>query len=273
MKKILFVMLSVIMAATLWGCGSSTVTNEQAGKAVKKALEARWELEDNKAFWADYTSEGFGRIEIAMAETELEPLEKYRDADFEDPAMAEAFGKYIGILDEMKAMGENYDGDFWTDYYNDLVYTDRRRNVLKETFELAGIDVEKEENPSYRLLMNDAYYEDIADDAELVDEAFTVIDAKADNGAAGFQVKNNTTFTFPEYAVCYRVYDADGNKKAAQLYAFIHEFEGGSTQWTEDISSDLEDGNTVEAFAYKAGANPGDYYNMVKFDKEIVLKR
>ncbi|MGX8774280.1 MAG: hypothetical protein ACSW8G_04395 [Bacillota bacterium] len=273
MKKIVIVMLSVVFAMSLVGCGSSVVSNEKAGDAVKKALEARWDLQDQPTYGVNYTPDGYGTLQIETAEAELEPLEKYRDAKFEDSATGEAFGKYLGILDEMKASGENYNGDFWTAYYNDLVYLKQRRLVLADLFELAGIDPEKEENPAYRQMMNPIYNDELTEDAEIVDEAFTVIDSKTDSGAAGFQVRNNTGYTFPEYAVVYRKFDADGNKTDSMLYAYIHEFKPGATEWTEDISANLEDGCYVEAFAYKAGLDPGEIGNMVEFDEPIVLKR
>lgn len=58
--------------------------------------------------------------------------------------------------------------------------------------------------------MDTAEYDNLKDDAEIVEEAFTIEDTKNekdewDYRTVQFKVKNNTGYTFPEYAIIYRV--------------------------------------------------------------------
>lgn len=88
MKKSFVLAIGLIMMFTFFGCGDSTVTNEQAGNAVKAALEARWTYQKENE--AEITAKNAGEEYIKDTEAELGPIAEYKEAEFEDPDMGTA---------------------------------------------------------------------------------------------------------------------------------------------------------------------------------------
>ena len=154
MKKLLTILLSCMMVFGLSACtnnsekkdtgktDTTTQTEESIDDAfykdLKKALEARWEIEENDA---EVTTEIYTRY----VDTELKYLSKYEHAEdsFKNHEIGDAAEDYVDALLEGKKMAYLIDKDYttWHREHDEDVFEDttealyKLNNIKKITFE------------------------------------------------------------------------------------------------------------------------------------------
>ena len=154
MKKLLTILLSCMMVFGLSACTNNsekkdtgktdtTTQTEQSiddafYKDLKKALEARWKIEENDA---EVTTEIYTRY----VDTELQYLSKYehKEDSFKNHEIGDAAEDYVEALVEGKQMAYLIDKDYtkWHQEYEDEVFEEstevlyRLNNIKKITFE------------------------------------------------------------------------------------------------------------------------------------------
>ena len=154
MKKLLTILLSCMMVFGLSACTNNsekkdtgktdtpTQTKESIDDAfykdLKKALEARWKIEENDA---ELTTEIYTRY----VDTELKYLSKYEHAEdsFKNHEIGDAAEDYVDALLEGKKMAYLIDKDYttWHREHDEDVFEDttealyKLNNIKKITFE------------------------------------------------------------------------------------------------------------------------------------------
>ena len=155
MKKLLTILLSCMMVFGLSACANNNekkdvgqtdtpVENKKEDidetfyKDLKKALEARWEIEENDA---EVTTEIYTRY----VDTELKYLSKYEHAEdsFKNHEIGDAAEDYVEALLEGKKMAYLIDKDYttWHKEHEEDVFEDttealyKLNNIKKITFE------------------------------------------------------------------------------------------------------------------------------------------
>ncbi len=139
-RKSLFVtlLIAVLSFGVLASCSSSSSGEPQYAdqafiKSISKGLEARWKLQDSQA---DSSTVESMREAI---QKELDAVEEYKSAAFEDSVLQEKALKYINVLHdsldnvEYFAATEGYEK--WLDVYNE------RTIILKDFVDNYGLTV------------------------------------------------------------------------------------------------------------------------------------
>lgn len=274
MKKFLFMVLAAIMLLSFTACGPSTISNEKAGEAVKAALEARWAYQESST--ETTTVDNAGEVYAAATNAELEPVVDLKEAEFEDEAMGTAVKEYISILEKQIDLYSKYDGDYWTQEYNNMIYRRERQNAIKTIVDKSGVEFTGTSKENFDSIMDPNEFKNLSEDAEIVDEAFTIVDKSCEPEYDWYNIKlkvtNNTGYTFPEFAVIYRVKTEDGTTASSQEYTYIENFEAGSTAWTQDFGYDAKPGRTYEAYGYIAGLQDGYIDYECKLKEPVIIE-
>lgn len=139
-KRSLFVLLliAIVSIGMLSSCSSTSsdephYSDQDFIKSVSKGLEARWKLQDGQK-----DSNATESMREAI-QTELDAVEEYKTATFEDSILQEKALKYINILNDCLENVEYFnatDGyDKWLDVYN------QRTIILKDFADNYGLTV------------------------------------------------------------------------------------------------------------------------------------
>lgn len=139
-KKSIFVLLliAIISFGMLASCSSTSsdephYSDQDFIKSVSKGLEARWKLQDGQQ---DSSATESMREAI---QTELDAVQEYKTATFEDSVLQEKALKYINILNDCLENVEYFNAsqgyEKWQDVYN------QRTIILKDFADNYGLTV------------------------------------------------------------------------------------------------------------------------------------
>lgn len=141
MKKVLIIVLCVVLAATLAGCGTNADATKDGSKTydsdfiadLVKGCEERWDYADG-----DAQQEMDEKVVATNATNiELKALEKYKDLPFEDSVLKEKALSYINELKKGLDVISNYGAD---SFYEDWdAHYDHRTQLLVEINELSSL--------------------------------------------------------------------------------------------------------------------------------------
>ncbi len=252
---------------------SAAVTNEEAGDAVKSALESRWAYQDS----LDESAYDSASVLIDIVAKELEPVAKYYDAEFEDEAVKTAMIEYIDALNEMKSVYEKSGEDLATIWYDSLILKKDRREALRTLADLTGFTFEGQAAKDFESVLNDTEPDMLPEDAVVVDSAFTIYGDEATvdygddnpNGASvKVRIKNNCKFTFPDFEFVYRVKDSNGVMTSSQEFCDISNFTAESEAYAEAY---VERPCTVEFYGFIYGTDDLYVSPVIELDEPIVL--
>lgn len=143
MKKILVAILSlslILSFGILTGCGSSTSSDEPQYadqdfiNSMSKGLEARWKL-------TDAAPDGASTIEEMQSyiQAELDQVEQYESATFEDTKLQEKALQYINVLKDSYENANYFLSD--KDYEKWQEYIDQRAVLIKDFVDNYGLTV------------------------------------------------------------------------------------------------------------------------------------
>lgn len=291
-KKLLIALLIMCMSALLISsCGTSndntsaeeasseaveeketlTFTNEEFASDFQAGLIARWAWQDT--FDLQESVDSLSQFISKSNDKELESLEKYKDAEFEDGAFSEIVQKYITLLEGQNEMAVSGKYDFWTLYYNYHVYQWERQNLVKSINEFCTFDFSGADLDSYNELLSADMFG--IDSFELIDNAITISDysyeQNLDMNLVKVKVENHTIFDFPSFDILYRIKSPDGTIKSSEEYAMISNFPANSVAWSGEMWHDIEYGDTIEVYGYAASFQEGFMGNTNKFKEPFTF--
>lgn len=121
MKKIMSIVLSALLAFSLFACGESKSIDEQFMDSLAKGLEARWVLVDAEDEKEVITKEDWK----GYFDAEYNEISKYKDEEFEDVNLEKWAKKYIDSIAASKDALRYFGTNQWESKYFSGVYHDR----------------------------------------------------------------------------------------------------------------------------------------------------
>ncbi len=254
----------------------SAITNDEAGQLLLKALQARWKYADS--FDDKYETDVVKMYQGAI-DQELSVLSQCKGQEFEDESVETAMNDYISTLEKQKEVVEKDADDLGTLWYNLSVLSKQRQKSLMNAVDATGLEFKGEDAENYKEATDGSALPNIPEDAEIVDEAFTILpeETKVEHSyddvlEVRIKVRNNCKFTYPGYGVEFRVKDKDGVVKESNGMAYIEQFSGETTAFTEDIGNrDIKEGDTIEIYGYSISLEEG-YADEVILAKPVVIE-
>ena len=135
---ILIAILSVGLLASCSSTSSSSETkfaDEDFINSLARGLEDRWDIDDKLTAEGDNSVQGYRDC----IQAELDQLEKYQDADFEDPELQKKAKAYIDLLNKSMEVAEyavsDTEGDKWMEVF------DQRTVMLRDFVDNYGLKV------------------------------------------------------------------------------------------------------------------------------------
>ena len=271
----------VLVMGGCTGAGVSTATEDDIKAAVEKGLEARWAYQNSHGAYklnSKETTSSLKKYYKKSIAQELEYIEKYKDADFENTDLGDAAAGYINSLEKQQYLLSGDIKDYWTLKYDLKAYQWYGTKALKQLNDICGFEFSEDVQIEFDQMMNDTDYENMSDDPKQVTEAFTIESqtVEEDNGSLqpAVTVKNNTDFAYACYALVYRVKAEDGTVIGSGLYDYIYKFESGSERKTIYSGPELKPGYTYEAYGYAVEETADDEYvgSTIKLPEPVTIK-
>lgn len=232
MKKFSVFISSIILVAAMTGC---SVEKESEGidyvddeviSVIADGLEKRWDYVDAEDYDKDMTLDKAIQIEI-------DGLDGYKDAKYEDTKLQELVLSYINALNDSMDIWNLYDKDEqareqWESIYN------KRSQILKSLVNDYGMTVDAKYEKDLDDMVNNATAVERTEEQESAIEdlvskiQFEKIDEIGSYETYAATVTNDTSLKFDYFSLSIPLYD-DGDVRIDTENAMVSQWEPGET--------------------------------------------
>jgi hypothetical protein len=242
MKKILLVVLCVVLAVGVVGCGAKEDENKTYDSDfiadITKGFEARWDYADGEAL-----KETDEKAVLTKATSiELETVEKYKDLPFSDSVLKEKALSYINELNNGLTVISTYGAD---SFYQDWdAHYDSRTKLLVEINEIYPFSVDDKHKSQFEEMANrglevkESNEKETAANELLKQFQFNALEPEYEGTTYityEATVENVTDFDFESFSVLIELIDGDG-VVLETTYCSISNWNSGKKVKTEFIS-------------------------------------